>query len=323
MKVLVTGGCGFIGSHLVEELLKEGHSIIVVDDLSSGSLQNISIIKDHPHFSLFIDSVLNQPLMKELVSKVDTIFHLAAAVGVKMLVEEPLRSIEINVRGTENVLKAASTFKKKVILTSSSEVYGKNEDVPFSEDDNIVLGSTKISRWSYGCTKALDEFLVFAYKREKDLPSIIVRLFNTIGPRQTGRYGMVVPRFISQALSKRPITVYGDGNQSRSFTYISDVIGALISLSQTETAVGEVFNVGSEEEITMKELALMVKRLTKSSSEIVYIPYKDVYQEGFEDMERRVPDISKIKTIIGYQPKISLEEGLKKIVISEQCSVIS
>jgi len=314
MKALVTGGCGFIGSYLCEELLNEGHSVTVVDDLSSGSLQNVSAIRDHPEFSLFIDSVLNQPLMDELVNKADTIFHLAAAVGVKMLIEEPLHSIEINVRGTENILKAASTFHKKVILTSTSEVYGKNENVPFSEGDDSVFGSTKISRWSYGCTKALDEFLLFAYRKKKNLPSVIVRLFNTIGPRQTGRYGMVVPRFISQALSGKPITVYGDGSQSRSFTYISDVIDALTSLSRTESAVGEVFNVGSGEEITMKELALIVKRLTKSSSEIVYIPYKDVYKEGFEDMKRRIPDISKIKSMIGYQPKISLEEGLKKII---------
>lgn len=310
----MTGGAGFIGSYLCEELLNEGHSVTVVDDLSSGSLQNVSAIRDHPEFSLFIDSVLNQPLMDELVSKADTIFHLAAAVGVKMLIEEPLHSIEINVRGTENILKAASTFHKKVILTSTSEVYGKNENLPFSEGDDSVFGSTKISRWSYGCTKALDEFLLFAYRKKKNLPSVIVRLFNTIGPRQTGRYGMVVPRFISQALSGKPITVYGDGSQGRSFTYISDVIDALTSLSRTESAVGEVFNVGSGEEITMKELALIVKRLTKSSSEIVYIPYKDVYKEGFEDMKRRIPDISKIKSMIGYQPKISLEEGLKKII---------
>lgn len=315
MKVLITGGCGFVGSHLAEYLLSREEKVEVLDDLSSGDLQNIATIKGHPNFSYTIDSVLNQEVLKKLIKRNDFIFHLAAAVGVKMVIEEPIKSIKTNVEGTENVLELASRFKKKVLLTSTSEVYGKNEKIPFSESSDSLLGSPKVRRWSYSCTKLLDEFMSFAYFQEKELPVIVVRLFNTIGPRQTGEYGMVVPKFIKQALDAEPITIYGNGKQLRCFTYVSDVVEAVASLANEPAAFGDVFNVGNPKTaITINELAELIKKLTESTSEIIHIPYQKAYGEGFADMEKRVPDIGKIQRLINFSPKISLEEALTRIM---------
>ncbi len=315
MKNLITGGAGFIGSHLAEYLLKKGEKVAVLDDLSSGNLRNITALKNHANFSYTKGSVLDRFMLKKLIRQNDFIFHLAAAVGVKMVIEEPLKSIKTNVEGTENVLELASDFKKKVLLTSSSEVYGKNEKIPFAEDSDSLLGSSKIRRWSYGCTKLLDEFMSFAYFREKKLPVIVVRLFNTIGPRQSGSYGMVVPRFIKQALEVKPITVYGDGKQVRCFTDVSDVVKAMVSLTKEPSAFGEVFNIGNPRDaITINKLAELVKKLTQSSSEITHIPYSEAYKEGFEDMQKRVPDISKIQKLINFSPEVDLQETLIKII---------
>ncbi len=315
MKTLITGGCGFIGSHLSEYLLERGERVEVLDDLSSGDLQNIARIKDHPNFSCTIDSVLNRAILEKVIKRNDFIFHLAAAVGVRMVIEEPIKSIRTNIEGTQNVLELASCFKKKVLLTSSSEVYGKNEKIPFSESSDSLLGSPKVRRWSYGCTKLLDEFISFAYFQEKGLPVIVVRLFNTIGPRQTGKYGMVVPKFIEQALNGEPITVFGDGKQLRSFTYVADVVEAMVSLAKEPSAYGEVFNIGNPQgTITINELAKLIKRLTKSESKIIHIPYQKAYREGFVDMERRVPDIGKIQSQINFSPRVNLQEALLKII---------
>ena len=315
MKALITGGCGFIGSHLAEYLLKRREKVEVLDDLSSGSLKNIAALKNHPNFSCTIGSILDQPMLKETIKRNDFIFHLAAAVGVKMVIEEPLKAIKTNVEGTENVLELASDFKKKVLLTSSSEVYGKNEKIPFSESSDSLFGSAKTRRWSYGCTKLLDEFISFAYFQERKLPVIVVRLFNTIGPRQTGSYGMVVPRFIKQALESEPITVYGDGKQVRCFTDVSDVVKAIVFLTKKPSAFGEVFNIGNPQgAITINKLAELVKKLTQSSSKIIHIPYSEAYKEGFEDMRRRVPDIGKIQKLINFSPEVDLQESLIKII---------
>jgi len=315
MRILITGGCGFIGSHLAEYLLERGERVEVLDDLSSGSLKNVFGIKKHPNFSCVIGSVLDYQLSEKIVRRNDFIFHLAAAVGVKMVIEDPIKSIKINVRGTENILELASRFKKKVLLTSTSEVYGKNEKIPFSENSDSLFGSTKIRRWNYACTKLLDEFMSFAYFQEKKLPVIVVRLFNTIGPRQTGEYGMVVPRFIRQALGGKPITVYGDGKQVRCFTYVTDVVEAMISLTKEPAAFGDIFNVGNPTTaITINELAKVIKKLTKSKSKIIHISYQKAYQQGFADMERRVPDIGKIQKQIDFFPKINLKEALPRII---------
>ena len=315
MKNLITGGCGFIGSHLVEYLLGKGEKVEVLDDLSSGSLENIAALKNHPNFSCTIGSILDQPLLKKAIKRNDFIFHLAAAVGVKMVIDEPLKSIKTNVEGTENVLELASDFEKKVLFTSSSEVYGKNERIPFSESSDSLFGSAKMRRWSYGCTKLLDEFVCFAYFQERKLPVIVVRLFNTIGPRQTGSYGMVVPRFIKEALTVKPITVYDDGKQVRCFTDVSDAVKAMESLTKEPSAFGEVFNIGNPQgAITINKLAELVKKLTQSISEIIHIPYSEAYKEGFEDMRRRVPDISKIQKLINFSPKVDLRETLMKII---------
>jgi UDP-glucose 4-epimerase len=311
---LITGGAGFIGSHLAEALLEAGYHVFVIDDLSTGSIENIEPLKAYPRFHYVIDSIRNMPLFAELVDRCDVIFHLAAAVGVRLIVESPIRTIETNIKGTEIALELANKKKKKVIITSTSEVYGKASRVPFREDDDLVLGPTVKGRWSYACSKAIDEFLALAYWKERKLPLVIVRLFNTVGPRQTGRYGMVLPTFVNQALSDRPITVFGDGRQSRSFTYISDVVGALMKLAQCEEAVGEVFNLGNGAEVTIEELARKVKEMTGSSSEIVRIPYEQAYEEGFEDMPRRVPDITKLKRYIGYEPQVQLDEMIEKVV---------
>jgi len=315
LRVLITGGAGFIGSHLADAYLQRGDDVLVIDDLSTGTIENIQHLKSNPRFHYTIDSVHNQPVTAELVDQSDVVFHLAAAVGVKLIVESPVRTIETNVRGTEVVLALANKKQKRVLIASTSEVYGLSTDVPFREDGNLVMGATTKGRWSYACSKAIDEFLALAYWREKKLPTTIVRLFNTVGPRQTGRYGMVIPTFVKQALAGRPITVYGNGKQTRCFGYVGDVVGALIKLMDHPGSVGQVFNIGSTEEISILQLAEKVKQLTHSDSEIVFVPYDEAYEEGFEDMPRRVPDTSKINQLVGFKPEMTLE-GILQTVIS-------
>jgi UDP-glucose 4-epimerase len=314
MRALLTGGAGFVGSHLAETLLDRGYAVHVLDDLSTGSIENIRHLKGRPGFDYVVDSVTNERLTAELIDGADVVFHLAAAVGVKLIVEAPVRTIEINVHGTEVVLKHASKKRKLVVIFSTSEVYGKSTDVPFSEDADLVTGPTSKHRWAYACSKALDEFLALAYWKEKKLPVIVARLFNTVGPRQTGQYGMVIPNFVRQALLGERITVFGDGLQRRSFGYVGDVVNALAKLAEEPRAVGEVFNIGSTEEISILDLALRVKALTNSRSEIVTIPYDEAYEPGFEDMPRRVPDLTKIHTLIGYKPVVGLNEILKRVI---------
>jgi UDP-glucose 4-epimerase len=317
MKVLITGGAGFIGSHLAEELLALGDAVTIIDNLSTGSMDNIEHLKCNRHFRVYIDTITNTALMSRLIKECDVIYHLAAAVGVKYIIDNPLESIKTNVQGTEIVLELANKYgKKKTLIASTSEVYGKNVDKyrAFKETDDSVLGPTVIPRWSYACTKVLDEFLALAYAREKKLPLIIVRLFNTCGPRQTGRYGMVLPRFIKQALSGRPVTVYGNGTQTRCFTYVNDVVDALIDLMNCKKAVGEVFNLGSPKFITINELAKKVKNITGSKSKIDHIPYEKAYEKGFEDMMHRQPDISKIRKYIDFKPKADVEEIIRRTV---------
>jgi UDP-glucose 4-epimerase len=314
VRVLITGGAGFIGSHLADAYLGRGDEVVVLDDLSTGSMDNIAHLKKHPRFSYTIGSVHNQPLVAELVDECDVVCHLAAAVGVKLIVESPVRTIETNVHGTEVVLAQAGKKKKKVLIASTSEVYGLGDQVPFREDGNLVMGATTKGRWSYACSKAIDEFLALAYWRERRLPTVVVRLFNTVGPRQTGQYGMVIPTFVKQALSGQPITVYGDGSQSRCFCDVSDVVDALIKLLDHPDAVGQVFNVGSTEEVTIAELAELAKVLTGSASDIVLVPYAEAYEEGFEDMPRRVPDTSKVSRLVGFRPRVPLEEILQSVI---------
>lgn len=317
MRVLITGGAGFIGSHLADAYLERGDEVLVIDDLSTGTIENIRHLKNNPRFHYTIDSVHNQPVTAELVDQCDVVVHLAAAVGVKLIVESPVRTIETNVRGTEVVLALANKKKKRVMIASTSEVYGLSADVPFREDGNLVMGATTKGRWSYACSKAIDEFLALAYWREKKLPTTIVRLFNTVGPRQTGRYGMVIPTFVKQALAGRPITVYGNGKQTRCFGFVGDIVGALIKLMDRPDSVGQVYNIGSNEEISIFQLAVKVKELTNSNSEIVFMPYDEAYEEGFEDMPRRVPDITKINQLVGFRPEMTLE-GILQSVISFQ-----
>jgi UDP-glucose 4-epimerase len=314
MRILITGGAGFIGSHLSEALLDERHQVYVLDDLSTGSIDNIAHLKGHPDFHYTIDSVFNDSLVAEMVDRADVIFHLAAAVGVKLIVQEPVHTIETNVHGTEVILRHAAKKKKLVFVASTSEVYGKSAQVPFREDADLVMGATTRHRWAYACSKALDEFLALAYYKQKRLPVIVVRFFNTVGPRQTGQYGMVVPTFVRQALSGEQITVFGDGTQSRSFTYVGDVVWALLKLMVEPRAVGQVFNVGNTEEVTIEALAAKIKARTGSSSPIVKIPYDKAYEAGFEDMPRRVPDLSKIGDLIGYEPKVALQEIIDRVV---------
>ena len=314
MKALVTGGAGFIGSHLAERLLYLGHQVLVIDDLSTGSIDNISHLKSAPGFSYTIDSIDNESLLAEMIDCSDVVFHLAAAVGVKLIVEQPVRTIETNVHGTEVVLKHANKKKKLVVLASTSEVYGKSTDVPFREGAELVLGATAKHRWAYACSKLLDEFLALAYWKERKLPVVIARLFNTVGPRQTGRYGMVLPTFVHQALAGQPLTVFGDGRQSRSFTYVGDVVNALVELAGEPRAVGEVFNIGSTSEVTIRELAERVKRLAGSDSSIQYVPYDEAYEAGFEDMPRRVPDLAKIHALIGYEPRLDLDDIIRSVL---------
>jgi UDP-glucose 4-epimerase len=314
LRILITGGAGFIGSHLSDAYLERGDEVFVIDDLSTGSIENIQHIKKHPRFHYTIDSVHNYPVVAELVDSCDVIFHLAAAVGVKLIVESPVRTIETNVRGTEVILSAANKKKKKVLVASTSEVYGLSDQVPFREDGNLVMGATTKGRWSYACSKAIDEFLALAYWREKKLPTVVVRLFNTVGPRQTGQYGMVIPTLVKQALAGRPLTVYGTGKQTRCFAYVGDVVRALMALMDHPDAVGGVFNIGSNEEVSITEVAERIREMTASESEIVYVPYSEAYEEGFEDMPRRVPDIGKIGELVGFRPEIKLEGILREVI---------
>ena len=315
---IVTGGAGFIGSHLCEHLLACGQKVIVIDDLSTGQLANIKHLLSNDNFRFVEGSVCDEDLAREVIEKGDCVYHLAAAVGVNLIVERPVHTIETNIHGTEVVLSTANQFGKKVLITSTSEVYGKNEQVPFKEDDDTVLGSTKFSRWSYACSKAIDEFLALAYRRQYGLAVVIVRLFNTIGPRQTGRYGMVVPRFIDWALKDEPVLVYGTGKQSRSFTYVGDVIKALAALMELKSAEGEVFNIGSNEEISIEKLADKVIEKTGSKSSKKYITYDKAYGQGFDDMQRRLPCLEKIKRAIGYESRVTLNEAIEIIVADKR-----
>jgi len=322
MKVLLTGGAGFVGSHLADALLARGHQVMAIDDLSTGSMDNIAHLKGRPGFEYVIDTIMNEPLTAELIDRADIVFHLAAAVGVKLIVEAPVRTIETNVHGTEIVLTHGAKKGKLTIVFSTSEVYGKSVAVPFSEDADLVMGPTTKHRWAYACSKAIDEFLALAYYKERGLPVVIARLFNTVGPRQTGRYGMVIPNFVRQALAGEPITVHGDGTQTRSFTYVGDVVDGLIALALEPRAVGQVFNIGNPEEISILDLAKKVREAAGSSSRIVLVPYDQAYEAGFEDMPRRVPDISKIQRLVGYAPSLGLDDILRR-VIEEQRGLLA
>lgn len=313
MRALITGGAGFVGSHLAETLLRNGHEVTVIDDLSTGSIRNISHLKRQPAFSYVIASVMERTILAELIDDCDVVFHLAAAVGVRLIVESPVRTLETNVRGTELVLEAAAKKGKKVLITSTSEVYGKSNKIPFQEDDDLLIGPPVCGRWSYACSKAMDEFLALAYHREKQLPVVIVRLFNTVGPRQVGTYGMVLPRFVNWALRGEPITIHGDGGQSRCFGWVGDVASALMRLVETESTLGSVFNIGSDEEVTINRLAELVKEVTESDSEIIHVPYETAYGPNFEDMRRRVPDLSKIREAVDYSPTKSLREIVEAV----------
>ncbi|MBN1445921.1 MAG: GDP-mannose 4,6-dehydratase [Candidatus Omnitrophica bacterium] len=308
MKYLITGGCGFIGSHLTEKILSGENEIFVIDDLSTGSLSNVEKFMDKKNFHLFIDTIMNSSILEELIKKCDFVFHLAAVVGVKRVMENPVDSVIINVEGSYNVLKVCARHGKKIFLASTSEVYGKNENIPFMEDADIIIGNTKKKRWSYACTKAIDEFLAFAFFEEKKLPVIVGRFFNTVGPRQSDRYGMVIPRFIKQALNNLPMTVFGKGGQTRCFVHVGDIIEGVVKLIGKDEAYGEVFNMGSTEEISIKDLAYMIKDATRSSSEIIFVNPETVYSKGFEDMNRRVPDISKIRNLIGFSPRFTIRD---------------
>jgi nucleoside-diphosphate-sugar epimerase len=314
MRALVTGGAGFIGSHLAEALLQAGHEVVVLDDLSTGRLGNLAAVKDHPRLEVTEGSVTDETLVRKLMAGAGVVYHLAAAVGVRLILDRPVGTIETNIVGTETVLRAAREERPRVVLASTSEVYGKNDRVPLSEDDDRVLGPTTKSRWSYACSKAIDEFLGLAYHHEYGVPVTIVRFFNTIGPRQTGRYGMVVPRFVRQALDGGPITVYGDGRQSRCFTDVEDTVRATIALALAPAAVGEVFNVGTTHELTIQTLAEHVRALVGSDAPIVQVPYDEAYQPGFEDLRRRVPDIRKAERVVGYRPRVSLDETLRRVI---------
>jgi UDP-glucose 4-epimerase len=321
MKILVTGGAGFIGSHLVGELLARGHDVHVVDSLTTSLRTNLTHLESNPKLRVTIDSVLNEAVMDAAIRDADLVYHLAAALGVQWILQHPLRSLETNLRGTDVVLTAADKYRRPTLVASTSEVYGKNDSGPLKEDDDRILGSSQLSRWFYATAKAADEALAAAYWQERKLPTIAVRFFNTIGPRQTGRYGMVVPRFIGQALNNQPITVYGDGQQSRCFTYVGDVVRSIIALTETESAWGDVYNVGRQSEITIADLAQRVVELTGSTSEIVYVPYEQAYTGGFEDMRRRVPDVTKLRNTIGYAPDTPLDEMLRRIIAEHPSSV--
>jgi UDP-glucose 4-epimerase len=307
MTYLVTGGAGFIGSHLCERLLADGHRVLVLDDLSTGRFDNVAHLEGHAGFELRVASVTDPPIVERCVIESDAVFHLASAVGVKLVVDQPVKTIETIVGGTDNVLRFCARYRRPVLLTSTSEVYGKSEKIPFAEGDDCVIGPTTTRRWAYACAKALDEFLAMAHWNESRLPVVVARLFNTVGPRQTGRYGMVIPRFVEQALAGEPITVYGDGTQSRCFAHVLDVVDALVTLMSRPAARGEVFNIGNDEEVTILQLAERVRKITGSSSPIRLVPFSQAYAAGFEDMVRRVPDLGKIRNLIGYRPKRSLD----------------
>lgn len=314
MRALITGGAGFIGSHLTEALLAKNYKVCVIDDLSTGKMLNVGHLMDNPNYQLVVDSILNENIVDELVRQADIIYHLAAAVGVKLIVSQPVQTIETNIRGSEVLLKAANRWRKPVIVASTSEIYGKGTRIPYREDDDMVFGPTSKNRWSYACSKAIDEFLSLAYHREKALPVMVVRLFNTVGPRQIGQYGMVLPNFVQRALDERPLLVYGDGNQSRTFCSIHDVVEALVTLSGHKAAWGQVYNLGSQNEISIFNLAKLVKEKTGSKSEIRFLTYDEAYEAGFEDMQRRVPDISKINKAIGFVPKYSVEQIVEQVI---------
>ncbi len=314
MKILITGGAGFIGSHLAERLLELNHEVFIIDNLWTGKLANIGKIQSDKRLHLVVDTILNESIMNELVFKVEHIYHLAAAVGVRNIMDHPVETLDINVKGTETVLRLANRFKKKVLIASTSEIYGKHVEHSLSEDDNRVMGTVKKRRWAYACSKTLDEFLALAYFDEKKLPVVIARLFNTVGPRQTGQYGMVLPTFVQSALMGKPIPVYGEGTQSRSFTHVKDVVEALIKLMAEPKAEGEIFNVGNDHEITINELAQRVKEMTGSDSEIEYVMYEKAYGPGFEDMERRCPNIEKLKKLIGFKPIHNLETIIQNVI---------
>jgi len=318
MKTLITGGAGFIGSHLADRLLEHGEEVYVIDDLSSGTLKNVEHLQDKPKFHLVVDTVLHEAVMNELVFKCEHIYHMAAVVGVKQIMNRPVETLETNVKGTEMVLRLANRHKKKVLIASTSEVYGKVMDGDncslLTENTDRLMGSTSKRRWAYACSKALDEFLALAYYEEKKLPVVIARLFNTVGPRQTGQYGMVVPNFVQKALIGKPMVVHGDGSQSRTFIHISDVVDALMGLMAEPSALGQVVNVGSTEEVTIKELALLVREMSGSESDIEYIAYDKAYGPGFEDMKRRCPDITRVKELIGFQPKVNLRGIIQSVI---------
>lgn len=314
MKILITGGAGFIGSHLAERLLADGHQVAIIDNLSTGSLDNIESFKDNVNFHYTIGSILSRELLDKLMDGVDQVYHLAAAVGVKYIIENPLLSLKTNIVGTDNVLELANKHKAKVLITSTSEIYGKSDQVPFREEDDRLLGSTHISRWGYSCSKAIDEFMALAYFREKRLPVVIVRCFNTVGPRQTGQYGMVLPKFIKAALLDQPLVVYGSGKQTRCFADVSDVTDAFVKLMSTPECEGEIFNVGTTESISINDLARKVKSICRSKSRIDYMSYEEAFEEGFEDMMNRKPSLDKIHRFIGYDPRYSLDDIIKRMI---------
>lgn len=314
IRALITGGAGFIGSHLADRLIEDGYHVTIMDNLSTGRWENIVHLADHPAFNFVIEDIRNELVMDRLVSECDVVFHLAAAVGVKLIVEKPIDTIEINIRGTEIVLQTARRYRKRVLVASTSEVYGKSMNVPFSESDDGVFGPTTKNRWSYAVSKALDEFLALAYHEEADLPVTIFRLFNTVGPRQVGYYGMVVPRFIQSALANEPIQVYDDGQQSRCFGNVYDIVDAIIRLSRTQATIGQVYNIGSKEEVTIMELAQRVKAATGSQSEIIKVPYEQAYRQGYEDMRRRIPNTDKIQAAVGWQASTRLEQTIAQMI---------
>ena len=318
MRALVTGGAGFIGSHLADRLLDRGDQVVLLDDLSTGRLANIEHLTGGPDAEFVLGSVLNADLVDHVVSRVDTVFHLAAAVGVNLIVEKPLESLMTNIRGTETVIEKAHKYGKRILVTSTSEIYGKNTSDSLSEDDDRILGSPLKSRWSYSEAKAIDEILAYTYWREKGLETVIVRLFNTVGPRQTGSYGMVVPRFIGQALRNQPITVFGDGTQTRCFCHVSDVVGGLIALSEHPDAFGKVFNLGGSDEISMADLAERVIHLVESESHLEFIPYDDAYEEGFEDMARRVPNTDRANRLVGFEPSVGLDDIILSVIADQR-----
>jgi UDP-glucose 4-epimerase len=314
---LITGGAGFIGSHLTEALLSRGERVAVIDDLSTGSIRNIDLFRDHPHYRYHIASIMDRPLLTECVDRCDRVFHLAAAVGVRLIVEKPVNSIETNIRGTEEVLELAARKRRPVLVASSSEVYGKGVRIPFSENDDVLLGPTVRPRWSYACSKMIDEFLSLAYWHEKHLPVVIARLFNTVGPRQAAQYGMVIPRFVRQAMAGEPLTVYGDGTQSRAFAHVSDTVRALLALMDGDNTWGQVYNVGSAEEITIADLARLVIEMTGSSSSLRFLPFEEAYDSNFEDLSRRVPNLTRICTAVGFEPSLKIRDVIADVIAHE------